>query len=174
MKEITNAGLEMETVYFGKRNPSEHERNIVATIDSEKLSGYLSVTRMHLFWRRLESMRRSILRLGTPASTDHILEEVEAMLDKDDENGQGWAVIGSGSSIVRLEGARLRDFLNNFSIWGDKVGKMGLVGAVKYFLEPNVQHSCQSIVRQFDEGLIDERVVCKECMRPMEKFVLYK
>ena len=176
MKEITKAGLQMETVYFGKRNPIENERNIMATIDSEKLSGSLSFTRMHLFWRRLESMRRSILQLGKTLNTDHILEEVVALLDKDDDNGQGWAVMGSGHSMLRLEGARLMDCLNLFSVWGDKVGKLGLVGAVKYALEPTVEHRCQSSVLPFDEGLLDEKVVvvCNECKRPMEKFVLYK
>ncbi|XP_034684550.1 protein SIEVE ELEMENT OCCLUSION C isoform X3 [Vitis riparia] len=178
MKEITNAGLQLEMAYVGKRNPSEHERNILATIDLEKLSGSLSFTKIHLFWRRLESMRRSILRLGKTANTDHILGEVAALLDMDDENGQGWAVMGSGSSmeIVRLQGARLMDCLNLFSVWGKNVGKLGLVGAVKSAVEPPALpgHRCQSRVRPFAEGLIDETEVCNECKRPMEKFVLYK
>ncbi|RVW72607.1 Protein SIEVE ELEMENT OCCLUSION C [Vitis vinifera] len=154
MKEITNAGLQLEMAYVGKRNPSEHERNILATIDLEKLSGSLSFTKIHLFWRRLESMRRSVLRLGKTANTDHILGEVAALLDMDDENGQGWAVMGSGSSMEIL----------------------GLVGAVKSAVEPPALpgHRCQSRVRPFAEGLIDETEVCNECKRPMEKFVLYK
>lgn len=178
MKEITDSGLQVEMVYVGKRKPTEHDRNILATIDLEKLSGSLSLTKTHLFWLRLETMRRSALRLGKMANTDYILEEVAALLNMDEENDQGWAVMGSGSSleIVRLKGERVMDCLILFSKWGPSVGKLGLLGAIRSVFEPPVPagHRCQSHIMPFSEGLMEHTMVCNECKRPLEKYVLYK
>ncbi|PQQ05208.1 protein SIEVE ELEMENT OCCLUSION C [Prunus yedoensis var. nudiflora] len=121
MEIIKSAGVQLELVYVGKRNSSQQDmRNIPATVSYKKLSSALPPMKTHFFWLRLESIRRSKLRLGKPAnSTDSVLDEVSALLDADD-NDKNWAVIGRGSDsmmqdIVRLEGSNLMECLNKLT-----------------------------------------------------------
>ena len=137
MKEIKSTGVQLEMVYAGNRNrPDDHVKNILASIAEEKLTGSLSFTTTQFFWLRLESMRRSKLRLRKTAGNDHILDEVSALLDFSDS---GWAVIGEGSStdIVQLQGKELMQRLNLFSQWGNNVAKLGFSGAIRSALGPS-------------------------------------
>ncbi|KAK9277717.1 hypothetical protein L1049_007264 [Liquidambar formosana] len=173
MKEITRAaGVQLEMVYVGKRNPSEQVKNILDSIDEEKLSRSLSFTKMHFFWIRLESMRRSKLRQGKMADTDRILQELAALLDFDDHE-EGWAVMGTGSSTdtIKLQG------INDLSVWGENVAKLGFSGALRIAHERPPLHAgpCgHSHVVPYVEGLLEGTVFCDKCERPMEKFVVYQ
>ncbi|KAK7847966.1 protein sieve element occlusion c [Quercus suber] len=177
MKEIKSTGVQLEMVYVGNRNrPDDHVRNIVASIAEEKLTGSLSFTTTQFFWLRLESMRRSKLRLRKTADNDHILDEVSALLDFSDS---GWAVIGKGSSstdIVQLQGKELMQRLNLFSQWGNNVAKLGFSGAIRSALEPpSLPGPCShSTVIPYAEGLIEGTVICEKCKRPMKKFFVYE
>lgn len=82
-------------VYVGKRDPSDNVKKILVIIDEEKLSDYVSFTKIYFFWIWLESMRRSKLQTGKISNTNYILEELEALLHVED-NDKGWAVIGKG------------------------------------------------------------------------------
>lgn len=176
MQEIKSVGVPLEMVYVGKRNkPGEHVRNILGSIAEEKLIGSLSFTTTQFFWLRLESMRRSKLRLGKTAENDHILDEVSALLDFSDS---GWAVIGKGSStdVVKLQGKEVMQCLNLVSKWGENVTRLGFSVAIRSALKPSpLPGSCSHYnVIPYAEGLIEGTVICEECKRPMKKFVVYE
>ncbi|KAF8390538.1 hypothetical protein HHK36_025065 [Tetracentron sinense] len=178
VKKITSAGVRLELVYVGKSNPSENLRSILSTIVKEKLSGSLSFTKIRFFWLRLESMRRSKARLGKTVDADHILEEVVSLLDLG-ASEKGWAVMGKGLStdIVKLQGRKLMELLNLSQVWGEKVEKVGFLGAIRSALEPplHVDQPCYSSnVVPYIEGSTEGTVVCEECKRPMEKHILYQ
>ncbi|BFG16282.1 hypothetical protein CerSpe_025560 [Prunus speciosa] len=182
MEIIKSTGVQLELVYVGKRNSSQQDmRNIPATVSYKKLGSALPPMKTHFFWLRLESIRRSKLQLGKPVnSTDNVLDEVSALLDADD-NDKNWAVIGRGSDsmmqdIVRLEGSNLMECLNKFPKWGENVGELGFLGALRHALEPSVlPEPCG----HFDVTLPGKEqgeggVVCGKCKHPMKKFVVYK
>ncbi|XP_059657804.1 protein SIEVE ELEMENT OCCLUSION C [Cornus florida] len=161
VREITSAGGQLEMVYVGKKNPSEGVKDILATIVEEKLSGSLTSTKMRFFWLRLESMRKSKLRLGHTFDDDFIIKGVSRLLDID-ENDNEWVVLGKGSNCLNLI---------------ENVDKLGLVNEIRAFLEPPplVAEPCDHYsVVPFAEELIQKTAVCEKCKRPMEKFVLYK
>ncbi|CAL8994111.1 unnamed protein product [Prunus brigantina] len=182
MEIIKSAGVQLEMVYVGKSNSSQQDtRNMSAIVSYKKLSSALPPMKTHFFWLRLESIRRSKLRLGKPAnSTDNVLDEVSALLDADD-NDKNWAVIGRGSDsmmqdIVRLEGPNLMECLNKFPKWGENVGELGFLGALRHALEPSVlPEPCghfEVTLPGKEQG--EGGVVCGKCKHPMKKFVVYK
>jgi hypothetical protein len=82
-------------------------------------------------------MIRSKLRVGSTASSDHVLAELSAMLETDDRE-EGWAVIGSSSSTdtFRLQGVQGMEFLKICLKWGDNMSNLVMSGALKNFLDP--------------------------------------
>ncbi|KAK1575813.1 hypothetical protein Q3G72_008541 [Acer saccharum] len=168
MQEIISKGLQVELVYVGEKNPNEKVRNILGIIHEEMHSCLLPFAEIQFFWYRLESMRKSILQLGEIADAeiadaDHILKEVSALLDNDDENNNGWAVFGKGSSpnIVRLQGNKLMECLKMFPEWAENVAKLGFIGALRYAIEPPdaLNEPCShSTVTSYEEGSAEETV----------------
>lgn len=173
LKEIKSGGVQLEMVYVGKRNLDEHVRNILASIPEENHAGSISFLKIQFFWLRLESMRRSKLRLGKTVDTDHILKEVSALLDFSDK---GWAIIGKGSStdILKLQGEDLVQCLYLFSQWEENVTK--LLDASRGALEPSLLTGpcSHSDVIPYAEGLIEGTAICEKCKRPMKKFVVFE
>lgn len=177
MMEIRRLGLQVDMVFVGVKNPSEQVRNVLATINQEMRNTLLSFTEIQFFWYRLESIRKSKLRLGKVADTDHTLREVSALLNTEDSDN-GWAVFGKGwpPDIVRLQGMQLMECLNLFPDWGGNVARRGLVGAIRNALglavssepcsHPNVLH--------YAEGSREGIVVCEKCKRLLKMFVVYE
>ncbi|KAK9191781.1 hypothetical protein WN943_020396 [Citrus x changshan-huyou] len=177
MMEIRRLGLQVDMVFVGVKNPSEQVRNVLATINQEMHTTLLSFTEIQFFWYRLESIRKSKLRLGKVADTDHTLREVSALLNTEDSDN-GWAVFGKGwpPDIVRLQGMQLMECLNLFPDWGGNVARRGLVGAIRNALglavssepcsHPNVLH--------YAEGSREGIVVCEKCKRLLKMFVVYE
>jgi hypothetical protein len=61
---IKNAGVRLEMVYVGCKDLGEKVRRMLAIIDEELHRSLFSFTKLHFFWLRLESIRRSKLQLG--------------------------------------------------------------------------------------------------------------
>ncbi|CAJ1853909.1 unnamed protein product [Sphenostylis stenocarpa] len=177
--ELKRAGLELETIYVGNNQLGEHVKQIMARSGETSLSDPLSFTNVQFFWLRLESMRKSKLRLGKTTSCDHVLAELSALLEMDDRE-EGWAVIGSGGStdIIRLQGMQVTEFLRNNSEWKENITKFGLSGAPRNFLETDVvAGSCTHsyfVPSRENARLNQETVICQSCKRPMKKFVVYQ
>ncbi|KAL6186436.1 hypothetical protein ACLB2K_042556 [Fragaria x ananassa] len=180
MEIIKRAGVNLEMVYVGKRNSSQQMRNILTVVDYKQLSSVLSFVNSQFFWLRLESIRRLKLQLGRPETTDHVLDEVSALLDMDD-NDKNWAVIGRGSKsmdIVRLEGPELMECLDMFPKWGESVAELGFLNALRNSLEPFfLSGPCghdYDVTLSSEEPVLQGMVVCGKCKHPMKKFVIYK
>ncbi|KAJ0094960.1 hypothetical protein Patl1_15995 [Pistacia atlantica] len=177
INEIKGNGLQLDVVYVGKKNPSEQVGNILTVINEEMHTNFvLSFTKIQFFWFRLESMRRSKLRLGKMADDDHILREVSALLTTDDGDN-GWAVIGKGlsSEIIWVQGSKLMEYLNRFPEWGENVAKLGLIDAIIYAVEPPdlTAHCSHSKLIPYADG-DGSIVVCQNCKRLFQKFVVYE
>ena len=177
MKAITSAGVNLVMVYVGKRSSSQQMRNILTMVDCKQLSSVLSFIKSRFFWLRLESIRRSKLRLGNLEITDHVLDEVSALLDMDD-NDKNWAVIGRGSNsmdMVRLEGPKLMECIDLFPRWGGNVAELGFLSALKNSLEPSfLSGPCGNVTLSSEGQGLHGMVVCGKCKHPMKKFVIYK
>ncbi|XP_052203992.1 protein SIEVE ELEMENT OCCLUSION C [Diospyros lotus] len=181
MKGIISAGLKLDRVYVGNKNSSDERiKDVLATMREEKQAGSLTFTKIKFFWLRLESMRRSKLRLGyTDDGKDRVLEQLSRLLEADDGNEKGWVLMGRGASkeILMLQGREAIECLELFKVWGKNVAMLGLVGAIKAaMVEPplNTTEPCHhSYTMPYVEGL-EEVVVCEKCHRPMEKFVFYE
>lgn len=178
MEIIKRAGVQLEMVYVGKRNSTPHVKDILANVRYKNLSSALPSMKTHFFWLRLESIRRSKLRLGKPENyTDNVLDEVSALLDIDN-NDENWAVIGRGSNsidIIRLEGPKIMECLDLFPSWGGNLAELGFFGALRHALAPPILprpcgHDFTHPSKEQGEGV----VVCGKCKHPMKKFVMYK
>ncbi|XP_028120902.1 protein SIEVE ELEMENT OCCLUSION C-like [Camellia sinensis] len=179
MRNMTSAGLQLKMVYVGKKNSSDdHMKKNLATLYEEKLTSSLTCTKIYFFWLRLESMRRSKLRLGhTDDHEDEILKQLSELLDTNDESEKGWVLLGKGSSTetLKLQGRKIMECLDLFPVWGENVAMLGLVGAITTALEPPllVEPCSHSNIIQFVEGLKDT-IICDKCKRLLEKFVVHK
>ncbi|XWS34693.1 hypothetical protein CRYUN_Cryun21dG0059600 [Craigia yunnanensis] len=163
MKEIKDAGVQLEMIYVGKNNPNEHVKDNLITISREMHSNLLSFTKVQFFWLRLESMRRSKSRLGNTASTDHILAGVLTLLYNNDDNG--WAVFGKGFStdIVRVQGGEIIQCLNLFRQWGENVAQLEFIGALRTVLEPPLLDGPCNHTEfiPYSEGLIEGSIMAE-------------
>lgn len=170
--EIISEAVQLEIVYVGRRSHHVQMMYIPAHIQR-----HLSPTKIRFFWLRLESMRKSKLRLGKTVNADQTLQEVSALLDFD-ENDEGWAIFGKGSSAdtMRLQGNRLMECLDKFPEWGQNVGKWGLLNAIRMALEPAVLDGpcSHTDTIPFEEGLVEKVLFCVKCKRPMKIFLVYE
>ncbi|KAJ6890205.1 protein SIEVE ELEMENT OCCLUSION C isoform X1 [Populus alba x Populus x berolinensis] len=135
-KVIRSAGVQLEMVYVGCKDLGEQVRRLLAIIDEELHRSLFSFTKLHFFWLRLESIRRSKLQLGQSVhSDDHILREVSALLDTANE---GWAIIGRGNTadIVKLSASEAIKWLDRFPEWEENVAKLGFVSALRAAIDP--------------------------------------
>ncbi|ONK77637.1 uncharacterized protein A4U43_C02F8890 [Asparagus officinalis] len=177
LRRVTQeARIPLEMVYVGKSNPKERVKKAIAAIATEKLSGYWQDPAMvWFFWVRLESMLHSKMQHGKSIENDPIMQEVMTMLSFDGSD-EGWAVISRGSvEMVKAHGKKIVDCLLQFDTWREYVQQDGFVPALTNALVPFHTHEhCTRLILPGETGNIKEQVVCAECKKPMEKFVLYR
>ncbi|MCL7030102.1 hypothetical protein MKW94_014613 [Papaver nudicaule] len=183
IKEVTETGLQLDVIYVGKRrlNDDQLVSSIISTIAQEKLSSYLSYPKMHFFWLRMETIKRSKLKLSEKATNaEHILTNAGSLVNLDD-NEKSWALFGEGFSkdILQLQGGKLMECLRLYQVWGETIEKVGFMGAIRCALEPPMTslepcYSCNVVqlvqCNHKDEGI----VLCRECKRPMKMFTVYQ
>ncbi|KAK1258201.1 hypothetical protein QJS04_geneDACA021077 [Acorus gramineus] len=173
---VQETGIPLHMVYVGKSNPKERVRRAVAVIAEEKLSGYWQdPIMMWFFWVRLESMLHSKMQAGRNIDNDPIMQEVMQMMSFDGSE-EGWAVVSRGSvEIVKAHGRKIVDCLGKFQEWKGGVEKDGFVPALTAALVPYETHEhCTRLILPGDTGRIQDNVICAECRKPMEKFILYR
>ncbi|KAL3577848.1 hypothetical protein D5086_019352 [Populus alba] len=118
---------------------------------------------------------------------DVIMQEIMTMLSFDDSD-QGWAVINRGpADMAKAKGGTILKSLTDFEIWKEGVQEKGFLPALNDYLHelhspfhcnrlilPEATgRSSSSIVAILKDG-VQERVLCAECRRPMEKFIMYR
>lgn len=168
--------ISIEMVYVGKSNPKERVRKINTVIKEENLSHYWPELNMiWFFWVRLESMLYSKMQLGRTVENDAIMQEVMTMLTFNDSD-KGWALISKGSTdMVRAHGDQITDCLMQIDEWMENVGPEEFIQALRdAVLSFHTLEHCTRLILPGTTGRITENVVCSECKRPMEKFILYR
>uniref|UniRef100_A0A7N0TEQ3 Sieve element occlusion C-terminal domain-containing protein n=1 Tax=Kalanchoe fedtschenkoi TaxID=63787 RepID=A0A7N0TEQ3_KALFE len=169
-------------LYVGKSNPREKVRRNNQIIEREKLAHVLpSLTLIWFFWVRIESMWHSKSKLqhqnGHTPENDPILQEIMTMLSFDGSD-QGWAVICGGAApheMAKGKGETMWNSFERFDAWKERVPPLGFVKALDEDIhEHQTPHHCNRLILPGANGTIPERVVCAECGRSMEKYIMYR
>ncbi|KAM0940821.1 putative sieve element occlusion [Dioscorea sansibarensis] len=171
-----DAKVPLEMVYVGRSNPKEKVKKAMSVIAAEKLSGYWQdLAMIWFFWVRLESMWHSKMQHGRTVEDDPIMQEVMQILSFDGSE-EGWAVISRGSvEILKSHGKKLLDCLMEYDTWKGTVELEGFIPALGRALLPYQTHEhCTRLILPGETGKIGEKIVCAECKKPMEKYVLYR
>ncbi|KAK4762508.1 hypothetical protein SAY86_008276 [Trapa natans] len=168
-------GIKLEMLYVGKSNPKEKVRKSTVAITSENLSDTLDLNLIWFFWVRLGSMWHSKLQMGKSMENDPIMQEIMTMLSYDSSD-HGWAVISRGSAeIARATLENIVPALSEYNLWNDKAKEKGLVPALRDRIQDTqTPHHCSRLILPGTSSRIPERVVCAECGRAMEKFIMYR
>ncbi|CAL1359949.1 unnamed protein product [Linum trigynum] len=189
-REIMSCGIQLEMVYVGSSNLiSENVGKTSDIIHQTIHRNLLSSTKVRFFWLRIESLRRSKLQQGGRLRTDHILQDVSALLQHHDDGNDkgGWIAIGRGTAeeIVRLEGRKAIELLSKVHEWGENVGKKGFLGAIRasvqvpkplLILHP-AEPCSHSVMIPYGKGQQQQpkgNMLCEKCRRVMKPYVVYK
>ncbi|KAL3751820.1 hypothetical protein ACJRO7_012626 [Eucalyptus globulus] len=169
------AQIPLEMLYVGKSNTREKLRNNSNTILAENLSHVLpDLTLIWFFWVRLESMWHSKVQQGKSVDNDPIMQEIMMMLSFDGSD-HGWAVICRGADVAKAKGDVILKTLLDYDSWKDRIGQMGFLPALgSHIHDEKTPHHCNRLILPSTTGTIPERVVCAECGRVMEKFIMYR
>ncbi|KAK6789209.1 hypothetical protein RDI58_013008 [Solanum bulbocastanum] len=179
LKKIKSAGIQLEAIYVGYRNPSKVAENILDISIEENLSISLSTTKMKLFWLRLESIKNSVARVEQAAHYSSSLQKVLRLLEYACETSNDWVIIGKGLStdVMILKGREVQECLNLVPELAENVAMLGLFSAIRCSMGfPLPVKPCyHNEILPAEEGLLtEETVVCSRCKRPVEKFVVYQ
>ncbi|ERN10511.1 hypothetical protein AMTR_s00166p00027900 [Amborella trichopoda] len=113
---------------------------------------------------------------GSTIENDPIVQEIMSMLSFDG-NGDGWALMSTGSTdMVKTPGKKLMECLSHFDTWRANVtGVDAFVPALRdALLQHHKAEHCTHLVLPDTTGPVQEKVVCTECGKQMEKYVLYR
>ncbi|KAH0672305.1 hypothetical protein KY290_024539 [Solanum tuberosum] len=178
LKKIKSAGIQLEAIYVGYKNPSKVAEIILDISIEENLSISLSTTKMKLFWLRLESIKNSVARVEQAAHYSSSLQKVLRLLEYTCETSNDWMIIGKGLStdVMILKGREVQECLNLVPELAENVAKLGLFSAIRCAMgSPLPVKPCyHNEILPAEEGLTEETVVCSRCKRPVEKFVVYQ
>ncbi|GFP88320.1 hypothetical protein PHJA_000975700 [Phtheirospermum japonicum] len=169
----------LEMLYVGKRYPKEKVRRCHEVINREKLSHIFSVDYydyVWFFWVRLWSMWNSKKQIGATVENDHIMQEIMDILAYDSSE-HGWAVFSRGNfEITKGNGEKIMPVLESYNDWGYKVDHPDKFVPVldEQFRGYQPEHHCNRLILPGQAGYIPEQVVCSECGKVMDKYVMYR
>lgn len=173
------ANIPLGMIYLGKSKAKERVRRIAGTITSENLSHcWKDPTFFWFFWARLESMLHSKLQHGMSTENDPVMHEIMTILSYDGSD-QGWAIFchAAGPTMARAKAKNVLDSMVEFNDWSPDIDEKGFIPALQEHLrrkEMDSPHHCSRLILPGIDGGIPERVVCAECGRVMEKFIMYR
>lgn len=169
------AQIPLEMLYVGKNNTREKIKRNIKTINEQNLSNTLQDWELvWFFWVRLESMWHSKMQHGKSVENDPIMEEIVTMLSFD-ASDQGWALFCQGKDMAKGKGETILQTLTDFDSWKSTVPEKGFVPAMNDYLNDNQPpHHCNRLILPGTTSTISAKVVCAECGRPMEKFIMYR
>ncbi|TMW93350.1 hypothetical protein EJD97_011845 [Solanum chilense] len=177
-RAVANAArVPLEMLYVGKKNPKERIRKNNSIIQIENLSHVVQdQTLIWFFWERLESMWHSRTQQDIPGETDPILQEIVTILSYDGSD-LGWAVFSRGLvEMTRGKGDLIVQVMKGFDRWRNEVSDITtFVPALdRQLRDLHSPHHCTRLILPSTTGHVPERVICAECSRPMEKFIMYR
>ncbi|XP_044492142.1 protein SIEVE ELEMENT OCCLUSION B-like [Mangifera indica] len=169
------AQIPLEMLYVGKNNTREKIKRNIKTINEQNLSNTLQDWELvWFFWVRLESMWHSKMQHGKSVENDPIMQEIVTMLSFD-ASDQGWALFCQGKDMAKGKGETILQTLTDFDLWKSTVPEKGFVPAMNDHLTgTRPPHHCNRLILPGTTGTISAKVVCAECGRPMEKFIMYR
>jgi len=134
-----------------------------------------SLNLIWFFWVRLESMWHSKVQHKRTVENDAIMQEIMTMLSFDGSD-QGWAVISRGpADMAKAKGETILKSFVDFETWRDGAQEKGFLPAlIDNLLALHSPLHCNRLILPGATGSIPEKVVCAECGRPMEKFIMYR
>ncbi|PIN09356.1 hypothetical protein CDL12_18058 [Handroanthus impetiginosus] len=175
-----NLQVPLEMLYVGKRSPKDKVSQCHVVIDREKLSHVFSVRDYYdyvwYFWVRLWSMWNSKKHIGMTVENDRVMQEIMDLLTFDSSE-EGWAVFSRGNfEMTKGKGDVIVLVLDNFNNWGYKVDHPDKFVTVldEEIRRSHPEHHCNRLILPGHAGYIPERVVCSECGKTMEKYVMYR
>ncbi|KAL3835626.1 hypothetical protein ACJIZ3_010362 [Penstemon smallii] len=172
--------VHLEMLYVGKRNPRAKVKRCHEIIHEQKLSHIFSLTDYYdyvwYFWVRLWSMWNSKKQLGMTVENDHIMQEIMDLLTFDSSE-QGWAVFSRGNfEMTKGNGEIVLPVLENYQKWVHRVERPDQFVSVldEEIRGTHPDHHCNRLILPGYTGYIPERVVCSECGKTMDKYVMYR
>ncbi|XAR67961.1 hypothetical protein NMG60_11002920 [Bertholletia excelsa] len=179
-KVAQDANITLEMVYVGKSSAKEKVKKICKVIMDESLSHCWSdPIWVWYFWTRLESMLYSKMQFGRSIENDKVMEEVVTIMSLDGSD-QGWALFSKGAGtgpdeIARSRGSMILQGLAEFGQWAERADQIGFVPALnEKLLQLHTPEHCNRLILPGIDGDIPEKVVCAECKKPMEKYLMYR
>ncbi|XP_017224195.1 protein SIEVE ELEMENT OCCLUSION B-like [Daucus carota subsp. sativus] len=170
------ANIQLEMLYVGKSNPTGKIRKINDIIVAENLSNVLpDLALIWFLWRRLESMWHSKVQHGKSAENDEIMKEIMMMMYFDGGD-QGWAMISRGMEMAKAKGEMFLESLSlsEFDVWKHDCEEKGFLAALnEYFKKLHTPQHCHRFTLPGSTGSVEDKVLCAECGRPMEKSTTY-
>ncbi|CAI9756329.1 unnamed protein product [Fraxinus pennsylvanica] len=94
-----------------------------------------------------------------------------------DGSEQGWAVFSKGlHDMTKGKGDILLTVFDNSEKWGQKVDHPDKFVSVmrEEITGVHPEHHCNHVILPGSAGYIPERVVCSECGRTMDKYIMYR
>ncbi|KAG8383252.1 hypothetical protein BUALT_Bualt05G0165100 [Buddleja alternifolia] len=173
-------GVPLEMLYVGKRNPKDKVRRCHEIINREKLSHIFSLNEYYdyvwYFWVRLWSMWNSKKKIGMTVDTDHMMQEIMDVLTFDSSE-HGWAVFSRGNhEMTKGIGDIVLPVLENYSQWSYNVDRPDVFVRVldEQIKGVHPEHHCNRLILPGNAGYIPEKLVCSECGKVMDKYVMYR
>lgn len=129
------------------------------------------------FWMRISSMWHSKKKLGSTAENDTVMKEILDLLTYDSSEGGSWAIVSRGNNeMIMAHGNKLLPTLLAYDTWGHEVDHpdkfVHVLGLSLQNFKPD--HHCNRLILPGAAGNIPDKVVCAECGKSMEMFVLYR
>lgn len=185
--EFTNAvrafantvNLSHELIYVGKRN-SPRAKQVAAIIVEKQLSqcwpGLLKDSGCS-FWSRLESILYSKLKhFKASDKYDILMKEAMAILGFDGSDNE-WAIFSEGASgMARAKGDMALHCMTNYHAWyNHETCKDSFMTALNtYLLKQHSSKHCYRLMFPEVNWGVPDKMVCFECGRLMEKYIMYR
>ncbi|KAH9624599.1 hypothetical protein KSS87_010302 [Heliosperma pusillum] len=180
-EQFTKAGTKIELVYIGKPNAKKAVERIIKMITAEKIAHTLpNVTTVTYFWIRLESMLYTRMQFShNNVDSDNIIKQIMSVLSFGSGH-EGWASIGKPGTteIIQAKGDQIIASISKPEFVEHK-REHGIVGSISMIIHTIPGHHtgfhCNRVEFPSVAGAgVPTKVVCTDCQRPMEKYILYK
>ncbi|XP_073059229.1 protein SIEVE ELEMENT OCCLUSION B-like [Primulina eburnea] len=172
--------IQLEMLYVGKSNPKEKVRRCHEVIERENISQTFSRDTNNediwFFWTRLMSMLNSKKQLGTSLESDVVMQEILNMLTFDGSE-MGWAVFSRGNNeMTKGKNQVLLDVMNNHTQWTPRIENADMFVSIldEELRGVRTEHHCNRLILPGHAGYITERIVCSECGKTMDQYVMYR
>lgn len=172
-------GVTLEMLYVGKRNPREKVRQCHEIISRENLSHIFApeyYDYVWYFWERLASMWNSKKQIGRTVDDDIIMKGILDLLTFDSSE-KGWAVFSRGNYEITMGiGEKVLPVVEKYAEWAYEVDHPDKFVPVvdKHLRGFHPDHHCHRLILPGLAGYIPDTVVCTECGKTMDKYVMYR